>query len=75
MEQLERLERLEPSLNFGVLAGELRGLPFQSLLLPLQPRLSGPGALEIVADFHMQPAQRLGLELDEVAILERIETR
>ena len=46
---------------------------FQPLLMPLQPRLPRPGTLEIVTDLKVQPAQRLGFDLDEVTVLERVE--
>src|ERR671919_588950 len=57
----------------GVLAGKLRSVSFQPVLLSLEPRLSRPRALEIVADLDMQPAERLGFELDDTAVLERIQ--
>src|SRR5919108_3151904 len=60
--------------SLGILARELWGLSFKSLLLPLQPRLSCPRAFEIVADLHTQTAQWLGFELDQVAVLERIQS-
>ena len=56
-----------------VLARELRRESFQPLFLPLQPRLARPSALQIVADLYVQPAQRLGFELDQVAVLERVQ--
>src|SRR5919106_3237597 len=59
--------------RLGVLAGELRGLSFQPLFLALQARLPCPRALEIVADLHAQPAQRLGFQLDEVAVLKGVQ--
>ena len=43
------------------------------LLLALEARLARPGALEVVAHVEAQPAQALGLELDLVAVLERVQ--
>src|SRR6266850_2103851 len=60
--------------SLGVLAGQLWRETFKPLLLSLQPCLSCPGALEIVADLHVQPAERLSFELDQVAVLKWIQT-
>src|SRR5262245_54860440 len=57
--------------RFRILAGELRRAARQSLLLVLEARVAPPGALELVAHFHAQPAHALDLELDPVAVLER----
>ena len=73
LEPMERLERLLYPRCLGVFAGELRGRHFQPFFLPLQPRLPCPRALEIVADLHMEPAQRLGFKLDQVPILEWVQ--
>src|ERR671925_464865 len=59
--------------RLGVFAGKLRCLPFQPLFLALQPRLPCPRALEIVADLHAQAAERLGFQLNEIAILEGVQ--
>src|SRR5439155_2349108 len=56
-----------------VLPGELRGRALLLLLLPVEPRLPPPGALEVVAHAHAEPTHPLDLELDEVAVLERRE--
>src|SRR5207244_10008399 len=53
-----------------VLPRQLRRGALQLLLLPIQPCLSAPGALEVVADVEVQPAQALGLDLDPIAVLE-----
>src|SRR5262249_58198976 len=56
-----------------VLPGQLRCRAFLLLLLPVQPRLAAPGALEVVADVEGQAAHPLGLDLDPVAVLEATE--
>src|SRR5215467_4166999 len=56
-----------------VLSGQLRRRPFQLLFLPIEPRLTAPGALEVVADVEAQPAELLGLDLDAIAVLEPAE--
>jgi len=38
-----------------VLAGELGRRPFELLLLPVEPRLPGPRALQLVAHLQAQP--------------------
>src|SRR5947199_3819299 len=56
-----------------VLPGELRRRAFELLLLPLEPSLPGPRALQVVADVDAQPAQPLRLQLDQVPVLEGAE--
>src|SRR5262249_34104406 len=56
-----------------VLAGRLRGRAFLALVLAGQARLAAPGALEVVADADVQPAEALALQLDGVAVLEAAE--
>src|SRR5438445_4081154 len=45
--------------------------PFEPLLLPLEPSLAGPRALQVVADVQAQPAQSLRLQFDQIPVLER----
>src|SRR3989454_10971538 len=52
---------------------QLRRRPFEPLLLPLEPSLAGPRALQVVADVQTQPAQPLRLQLDQIPVLEGAE--
>src|SRR4030095_16421854 len=54
----------------GVLARQLRRGALLLLLLSVQPRLTSPGALEVVADVEAQATEPLGLDLDPVPVLE-----
>src|SRR3989454_5666092 len=57
----------------SVLPRQLRRRPFEPLLLPLEPSLAGPRALQVVADVQAQPAQPLRLQLDQIPVLEGAE--
>src|SRR5205814_216567 len=52
-----------------VLPRELRRRRVELLLLPLEPRLPGPRALQVVSDVQAQPAQALRLQLDQILVL------
>src|SRR5262249_13755559 len=56
-----------------VLAGQLGRRPFLLLLLPLEPCLPCPRALEAIAHAEAEPAQAVRLQLDLVAVLEGAE--
>ena len=63
-----------PALARGrVLAGQLGRGPFEFLLLPVEPRLPGPGALQVIAHVQTQPAQPVRLQLDLIPVLEGAE--
>src|SRR5688572_26229051 len=53
-----------------VLPLQLWGRAVEPLLLHLQPCLPTPGTLQVVAHMEPQPAQALGLDLDQISILE-----
>src|SRR5690349_6501014 len=57
-----------------VLTGKLRCESFQPLFLPLQPSLASPSPFQIVTYLDVQATQRFGFELDQIAVLERIQT-
>src|SRR5262245_16904423 len=63
-----------PARRRRVLAGELRGvIALAALGVMLEPGNARPGALELVAHADPQPTQPLDLELDAVAVLERVQ--
>src|SRR5262245_20891893 len=67
-----RLLRPVPRLLRGVLTGELRRMGAgEPLLLVLQPGVTRPGALEVVAHADAQLAESFGFQLDLIAVLER----
>src|SRR2546426_4253580 len=53
-----------------VFPGQLRCRALELFLLPVQPGLPAPGALEVVPDVETQAAELLGLDLDPVPVLE-----
>src|SRR3989442_1061118 len=57
----------------SVFPRQLRRRPFEPLLLPLEPSLTSPRALQVVADVQAQPAQPLRLQLDQIPVLEGAE--
>src|SRR5579863_70229 len=57
----------------SVFAGELRRRAFEPLLLPLEPRLARPCALQRIADLDGEAPQALRFQLDRVAVLEGAE--
>src|SRR5262245_20373539 len=69
-----RGERCAAIARSGVLPTGLGGRAVVALLLALEPGLASPGPLELVLDVDGQLAQPLGLDLDLVAVHERVET-
>src|SRR5262245_60548609 len=57
-----------------VFAGELRGDRRQLLAMAIKPRLTGPGAFEIIAHIDPQPSEPGRFDLHHVAVHERIES-
>src|SRR5581483_1530321 len=64
---------LRDFLLLRVFPRKLRRKTIPSLFLALQARFARPGAFEVVANFYAQAAERLGFELDRVAVLKRIQ--
>src|ERR1700741_517165 len=60
--------------HLGVLAGELGRVALQPLLLALKARFARPGAIQLVADLHREPAQAVDFELHGIAVLQRRQT-
>ena len=56
-----------------ILPGQLLRESLQTFFLPLQPGFPCPGALEIVADLHVQAAERFGFELDQITVLKWVQ--
>src|SRR5882762_10612449 len=67
--QAGRRERGSSLRALCVLPRELRRAPLQAFLLVLEARVAAPGALQRVADLHVQTPQSLDLEFDPVAVL------
>ena len=61
------------ALRRRVLAGQLRRRRVEALVLPVEPRLARPGALQLVAHVEAQAAETLDLQLDRVAVLEAVQ--
>ena len=62
------------ALGGRVLARELRAQALEAGLGPLVPRLAFPGAPQIIADVHPQAAERTDLQLEHVAVDQRVQT-
>ena len=57
-----------------IFSGQLRRERIEPLLLPLQPRLARPSALERVLDVNPQATEPISLQVDDVLVVEGIET-